>query len=175
MNQPCRRIHHFVCLLLLGSLNSGLPAAEAGSPWRMFFAFGDRYTDSGAGYVDGDGPTAIVYVARDLWIPFAHANDTDAAGKGLNFAMSGAQTDEGEGRKVKDALHGRGMQNQGRDFVARVQSGAVKFEPGRALFFIAGGLNDRRRETAVTLANLTTVVRQLHALGTRHFMMGLLP
>ena len=161
--------------LLVQLAGPALGAAEATSPWRLLFAFGDSYTDSGAGYVDGDGPTAIVYVARDLGIPFTHATDPDAAGKGLNFAVSGAQTGEGEGRRTKEALLGRGMQNQVRDFVGRVQAGAVKFEPGRTLFFIAGGLNDRRLETAVTLANLTSIVRQLHAVGARHFLLGLLP
>ena len=168
--------HRLFVFILLGQLAGfTLNAAETKSSWRMLFAFGDSYTDSGAGYVDGDGPTAIVYVARDLGIPFTHAADKDVTGKGLNFAVSGAQTGEGEGRKVKDALLGRGMQNQVRDFVGRVQSGAVKFEPARTLFFIAGGLNDRRLATETSIANLTSIVRQLHAVGARHFMFGLLP
>lgn len=164
-----RRLAFFFLLL------STAFAAQATSPWKLLFAFGDSYTDSGAGYVDGDGPTAIVYVARDLGIPFTYATDRAAAGKGLNFAVSGAQTGEGEGRRIKDSLLGRGMQNQVRDFAGRVQSGAVKFEPSSTLFFIAGGLNDRRLTTEVTLENLTKIVRQLHAAGARHFMIGLLP
>ncbi|MBI5766177.1 MAG: TIGR03067 domain-containing protein [Verrucomicrobia bacterium] len=159
----------------LALLAAAVVAAEPISPWRLIFAFGDSYTDSGAGYVDGDGPTAIVYVARDLGVPFTHATAPDAAGKGLNFAVSGAQTGEGEGRRIKDALLGRGMQNQGRDFAARVQSGAVKFEPERTLFFVAGGLNDGRLTTETTMANLTLLVRQLHAVGARHFLIAVLP
>ena len=161
--------------VLVAALGASASAAEATSPWKLFFAFGDSYTDSGAGYVDGNGPTAIVYVARDLGVPFTHATDPEAAGKGLNFAVSGAQTGEGEGRKIKDALLSRGMQNQVRDFTARVQSGAVKFDPAATLFFIAGGLNDRRLPTETTLENLTQIVRQLHAAGARHFMLALLP
>jgi phospholipase/lecithinase/hemolysin len=176
MKTPLRLVRCLVwCVLLAFTARPALSAAETTSPWKLFFAFGDSYTDSGAGYVDGNGPTAIVYVARDLGIPFTHATDPDAAGKGLNFAVSGAQTGEGEGRRTKDALLGRGMQNQVRDFVARVQSGAVMFEPARTLFFIAGGLNDGRLTTETTVANLTLLVRQLHAVGARHFMIGLLP
>jgi phospholipase/lecithinase/hemolysin len=168
-----RRLLAFACVA--SAFGAFVSAAEPASPWKLLFAFGDSYTDSGAGYVDGDGPTAIVYVARELGIPFTYATDSDAAGKGLNFAVSGAQTGEGEGHKVKDALLGRGMQNQVRDFVAHVQSGAVKFESATTLFFIAGGLNDRRLPTETTLDNLTKIVRQLHAVGARHFLIGLLP
>jgi phospholipase/lecithinase/hemolysin len=67
------------------------------------------------------------------------------------------------------------MQNQVRDFVARVHDGAVKFDPATTLFFIAGGLNDRRLPTETTLANLSAIVRQLHAVGARHFLIALLP
>lgn len=144
-------------------------------PVETLFAFGDSYTDSGAGYVDGNGPTAIVYVARDLGLPFTHAADPDAAGKGLNFAVSGAQTGEGKGSRVKDAWLGTGMQNQVSDFAARVKAGDIRFDPSRTLFFIAGGLNDRSLETATTAANLTAVVRQLHASGARRFLIAVLP
>lgn len=157
------------CLLAL------VTAFPASASFNKIFAFGDSYTDSGAGYVDGNGPTAIVYVAQDLGIPFTHARDPDAGDKGLNFAVSGAQTGEGEGRRVKDALLGFGMQNQVRDFVSRVQSGSVTFDPARTVFFIAGGLNDGRQQTATTMENLSNVVRQLHAAGARHFLVALLP
>ncbi len=173
--KPIARAARFLStlsLLLLAGCATHSPPART---WSRFFAFGDSYTDSGAGYVDGDGPTAIVYVARDLGLPFTHATDPAAAGKGLNFAVSGAQTGESEGRPVKDALLGRGMQNQARDFAARVQAGAVTFDPATTLFFIAGGLNDRRLATETTLDNLTKIVRQLHAAGARHFMLALLP
>jgi phospholipase/lecithinase/hemolysin len=145
------------------------------APWTGLFVFGDSYSDSGAGYVDGNGPTAVVYLARGLGIPFTQANDPERAGKGLNFAVSGAQTGAGEGRKVKDALLGRGMKNQVEDFVGRVKSGEVKFDPARTLFFIAGGLNDRRLPTETTIANLEDEMRALHAAGARHFFVALLP
>src|SRR4051812_20795676 len=144
-------------------------------PWSGLFVFGDSYSDSGAGYVDGNGPTAVVYLARGLGIPFTHANDPERAGKGLNFAVSGAQTGAGEGRKTKDALLGRGMKNQVDDFVARVKAGEIKFDSERTLFFIAGGLNDRRLPTETTVANLEDEMRSLHAAGARHFFVALLP
>jgi len=166
----------FVVLGLLGFLTSlAYASEESASRWTKLFSFGDSYTDSGAGYVDGNGPTAIVYVAQDLGLLFTHATDSAAAGKGLNFAVSGAQTGEGEGRRIKDALLGRGMQNQVRDFAARVRSGAITFDFEHTLFFIAGRLNDRRLETATTIDNLSMIVRQLHAAGGRHFLVALLP
>src|SRR5215831_8932046 len=69
--------------------------------WSALYAFGDSYTDSGAGYVDGNGPTAVVYLASRLGIPFTHAADTEASGKGLNFAVSGARTGASEGVKMR--------------------------------------------------------------------------
>ena len=33
----------------------------------------DSYTDSGAGYVDGDGPSAVVYLASSLKFPITCA------------------------------------------------------------------------------------------------------
>ena len=139
------------------------------------FAFGDSYSDSGAGYVDGNGPTAIAYLARELGIPFTHANDPERKNKGLNFAVSGAKTGEGEGRRIKDSLLGRGMKNQVADFIGRVKRGEIEFDPGRTVFFLAGGLNDRRVPTADTIANLEDEMRQLHAVGARHFLVALLP
>ena len=51
------------------------------------------------------------------------------------------------------------MFNQVRDFAARVKSGEIAFDPRTTLFFLAGGLNDGRRETAMTLANLDSTSR----------------
>src|SRR5262252_4301707 len=69
--------------------------------WTALYAFGDSYTDSGAGYVDGNGPTAVAYLASRLGIPFTHAADPDSSGKGLNFAVSGARTGASEGVKMR--------------------------------------------------------------------------
>jgi len=158
-----------ISLLLSFTLLAG-PA-----PVDRMYVFGDSYSDSGAGYVDGDGPTAVVYLAERLGFPLVPATAQDAAGKSLNFAVSGAQSGSGAGRKVKDAMLGRGMRNQVDDFVARVKSGSVKFRPETTLFFIAGGLNDRRLPTETTVENLKGEIRSLYEVGARRFAVALLP
>ena len=156
---------------LLLALAGGVQA----EPWTRLYVFGDSYSDSGAGYVDGNGPTAVVYLARALNLPFTAANDPQGNGLGLNFAVSGAQTGAGRGSRVKDSLLGRGMQDQVADFVGRVNSGAVRFPAPDTLFFLAGGLNDSQLPTPVTIANLTNELRALYAVGARHFYVALLP
>src|SRR5271169_272038 len=69
-------------------------------PYTMLYVFGDSYSDSGAGYVDGNGPTAVVYLAQRLGIPFTYNGDPASKGRGLNFAVSAASTGEGAGRPI---------------------------------------------------------------------------
>jgi cholinesterase len=116
--------------MLFGSLDA--KARE----WEKLFAFGDSYTDSGAGYIDGNGPTAVVYAALSLHIPFTYADDANSATKGLNFAVSGASTGTNEGMRIRpaaarcgidEALFGRGIQTQMLDFRQRVKSGTITF------------------------------------------------
>jgi len=61
------------------------------------------------------------------------------------------------------------------DFVARVQSGKIVFDPGTTLFFLAGGLNDRRLPGAETVVNIESEIRKLYAAGGRRFRVALLP
>ena len=144
--------------VLLAAL-CALPASAA--PFGRLYVFGDSYSDFGAGYVDCDGPTAVAYLAWNMRLEFTHAKAPKAADKSLDFAVSGAQTGEGEGRHVKEALLGYGMANQVRDFAARVKAGEIRFDPEATLFFSAGGLNDRMLATEVTIAKL------LHEMETR--------
>ena len=152
--------------------------------WQSLYVFGDSYSDSGAGYVDGNGPTAVVYMAEALHIPFTYAGDQHDDGKSLNFAVSGAQTGAGPGMRVRpvdsecghnEALFGRGMQNQVADFARRVQSGALQFESEKTLFFLAGGLNDANLSTTKSIENIEGELRRLYDLGGRYALVALMP
>jgi hypothetical protein len=173
-----------LALALAGSLLAQAPApapptatATAGptTKYSRLYVFGDSYSDIGAGYIDGNGPTAVAYLGWRMGLPVASSKAANAAGKSLVFAVSGAGTGEGAGRQVKDALLGYGMLNQVRDFAARVKSGEIAFDPQTTLFFLAGGLNDGRRETPETLANLRQQLQLLRDLGGRHVTIALLP
>lgn len=144
-------------------------------PITRMYVFGDSYSDTGAGYVDGNGPTAVAYLARRLGFELKPANPPGGAADSLNFAVSGGQTGRGAGRKVKDALLGRGMSDQVDDFVARVQARQVEFDLSATLFFLAGGLNDRRLPGDETIANLKAEIRKLYGVGARRFRVALLP
>jgi cholinesterase len=166
-------------LLALAIVNPLLAqsAATSGPTTRYsrLYVFGDSFSDIGAGYIDGDGPTAVAYLGWQMGLQVASSRAANAAGKSLVFAVSGAGTGEGAGRQVKEALLGYGMMNQVRDFAARVKSGEITFDPQTTLFFLAGGLNDGRRETAATLASLRQELQILRELGGRHFTLALLP
>jgi hypothetical protein len=167
-------------LLLALALVSPLLAQSAATSgpttrYSRLYVFGDSYSDIGAGYVDGNGPTAVAYLGWLMGLQVASSKAANAAGKSLVFAVSGAGTGEGAGRHVKEALLGYGMMNQVRDFAARVKSGEIAFDPQTTLFFLAGGLNDGRRETAATLANLRQEIQILRELGGRHFTIARLP
>lgn len=176
-------VSHASALLLSISLLSaaGLPAQTAPAastrPYTMLYVFGDSYSDSGAGYVDGNGPTAVVYLAQRLGIPFTHSADPGHAGKGLNFAVSGAQSGEGAGRRLPTGqLLAFGMKNQIDRFVEDSRSGSIpKINAENTMFFFAGGLNDGSRPEGYTRANLEAEIDTLYGLGARRFMVAILP
>jgi phospholipase/lecithinase/hemolysin len=176
-----RQIHFLVVGFLL---SAAFCCGAQAHRWQSLYVFGDSYSDSGAGYVDGNGPTSIAYAAENLGIPFTYAGDPNSAGKGLNFAVSGAQTGSGEGHRFepkpggppfKEALLGYGMRNQVADFTKQVKSGAIHFDTNRTVFFIAGGLNDRNSPTATTIANLEDEIREVYDDGGRYFLVALMP
>ena len=170
----------FAPLLLALAIVSPLLAQSATTSgqttrYSRLYVFGDSYSDIGAGYIDGNGPTAVAYLGWLMGLEVASSKAANAAGKSLVFAVSGAGTGEGTGRQVKEAFLGYGMMNQVRDFAARVKSGEIRFDPQTTLFFLAGGLNDGRQETGTTLANLRQQLQILRELGGRHFTIALLP
>jgi phospholipase/lecithinase/hemolysin len=164
-----------IALVLGSSLLSQSGVAPAATKYSRMYVFGDSYSDIGAGYIDGNGPTAVAYLGWLMGLQMAPSKVASPGAKSLVFAVSGAGTGEGAGRQVKDALLGYGMMNQVRDFAARVKSGEIAFEPQTTLFFLAGGLNDGRRETAFTLANIRQQLQILRDLGGRHFTISRLP
>ncbi len=163
-----------LAMVLLSAIG-WLDAAEA-HPYSMLYVFGDSYSDIGAGYVDGNGPTAVAYLARRLNIPFTYFGAPETDGKGLDFAVSGATTGSGEGTRFGHGeLLGRGMRTQVDDFAALVKAGKIHFDPKQTMFFLAGGLNDRGLPDGATVANLEGEIDTLYALGGRRFMVALLP
>jgi phospholipase/lecithinase/hemolysin len=168
------RLHRFALFLLCAGI---LGAQTAPRPYTMLYVFGDSYSDSGAGYVDGDGPTAVVYLAQKLGIPFTYDGDPKSAGKGLNFAVSGASTGAGAGRTLPTGGKlGFGMKNQVENFAQYLKSGAVaKIDAANTTFFIAGGLNDGGRPEGFVRTNIEAEIETLYGLGARRFMVAILP
>jgi phospholipase/lecithinase/hemolysin len=157
-----------VCVLAVAS-------AVAAPSYNKLYAFGDSYSDIGAGYLDGNGPTAVAYLAQQMGVPVTHSKDPTASGKSIVFAVSGAESGRAAGEKIETVTLSIGLINQIEDFGARVKRGELKFDPERTLFFVAIGLNDDKIPTATTVQNVTQAVTMLKAAGARHVTMSLLP
>ena len=175
-------MHRFrpALLLLCAGILLAQVAPEPGTnsrPYTMLYVFGDSYSDSGAGYVDADGPTAVVYLAQRLGIPFTFNGDAGSGGKGLNFAVSGASSGEGAGRSLPTGgTLGFGMKNQIETFVQRLKDGAIpKIDAANTMFFFAGGLNDGGRPDGFVRTNIESEIDALYELGARRFMVAILP
>jgi phospholipase/lecithinase/hemolysin len=175
-------MHRFkpVLLLLCAGILLAQVAPEPATnshPYTMLYVFGDSYSDSGAGYVDADGPTAVVYLAQHLGIPFTYNGDPGSAAKGLNFAVSAASSGEGTGRPlVTGGTLGFGMKNQIESFVRYLKDGAIpKIDAANTMFFFAGGLNDGGRPEGFVRTNIESEIDTLYGLGARRFMVAILP
>ncbi len=161
-------------LLVIVSI-CGLSRAQTQSSIDRMYVFGDSYSDIGRGYLDSDGPTAVAYLAHHLGLTLVPSNARDAAEKSLDFAVSGAPSGESPGHIVPNGLLGLGMKNQVADFVARVHDGSIAFDAENTIFFIAGGLNDKRITTEQTVVNLEGEIEALYAAGARRFRVAVLP
>jgi hypothetical protein len=145
-------------------------------PYTALYVFGDSYSDTGAGFVYADGPTAVAYLAQRLAIPFTYYGAPDAQNKSLNFSVSAAKTGSGPGRRdAPNALFALGMKEQVDEFAALLHSGALHFDPAQTMFFLAGGLNDRGMAAGYTRTNLESQIDALYSLGGRRFLVALLP
>lgn len=139
------------------------------------YAFGDSYSDTGAGFVAGNGPTAVAYFARHLGLEMQTPDQSSSSRASINFAVSGAGTGEGSGQRIGGALIGMGMREQANRWVQRVHSGTSTFDPASTLFFVAGGLNDAKVPTEEVVTNLHRTVQTLHGAGARKFLIARLP
>jgi phospholipase/lecithinase/hemolysin len=54
------------CLALGARIDTGL--AHNAQRYDALYVFGDSYSDIGARYVDGNGPTAVAYLAQRMGI-----------------------------------------------------------------------------------------------------------
>ena len=147
------------------------------APYTQLYVFGDSYSDSGSGYLDTNGPTAVAYLAQHLDIPFTYYGDSTSKGKGLNFAISGAGSGAGAGRRYPTGeMLGIGMKNQVDNFVAFTKTKDIPpIDPATTMFYFAGGLNDRGKPDGYTRTNIEDEIETLYSLGARRFMVALLP
>lgn len=157
------------CLLAPARLMPAAPLPD------KIFIFGDSCSDVGADYIDGNESTAFAYLAEHLDLQLTYPDDPDAAGKSLNFAVSGAPTGLADAKVIGAKTFGLGMKNQVQTFADRARSGKITFVPSRSLFFLAGGLDDRHSSTAETIENLKDEIRVLAELGALHLQIALLP
>lgn len=157
---------------------SGRVAAQS-LPYDRLYVFGDSYSDTGAGHVEGNGPTAVWYLARAMGIALQAPSLRQRqfpADASLNFAVSAAATGHHEGFPLPgDALLAFGIGNQVDLFVQEVQAGALRFDAARTLFFYAGGLNDQATPEAQVRDNVLASMEQLYVAGARHIRIARLP
>lgn len=164
-----------VVLAASSLLSPALAQSAKSAPIHRMYVFGDSYSDIGEGYLDGNGPTAVAYLAQRLGLKLVPSTAAEIAAQSVDFAISGAQTGSGTGKRVEGALIGYGMRNQVDDFAAKVNAHSISFDPETTLFYFAGGLNDRNLTSATTVANLSGEIKTLYNLGARRFAVALLP
>ncbi|MDR3447007.1 MULTISPECIES: SGNH/GDSL hydrolase family protein [unclassified Dyella] len=151
------------------------PRAMASAEFNRLYVFGDSYSDMGAGYLAGNGPTSVAYMAQRMNLPFTHSKDKNANSESIDFAVAGADTGLNPGVKTNGLMLEVGMINQVQDFAARVRDKSITFDPDKTLFFIAGGLNDDKTSLDVSVAHITRQIEILKSVGARHIVLARLP
>lgn len=139
-------------------------------PATRLYVFGDSFSDIGYGFSDGNGPTAVAYLARQLGSTLSHPKAADWAGKSLCFARGGASTGSPDQR-----LKALSVAGQAKTFAVMAASGDIAFDPATTLFFVAGGLNDGELTTEQTRAYLRETVSTLKGAGALHIRIARLP
>ena len=83
-----RTIAPLLVALAIGSTLVAQSAATATptTGYSRMYVFGDSYSDIGAGYIDGNGPTAVAYLGWLMGLKVASSKAVDAADKSLVFA-----------------------------------------------------------------------------------------
>ncbi|QNP39608.1 SGNH/GDSL hydrolase family protein [Lysobacter solisilvae (ex Woo and Kim 2020)] len=168
-------MRHLRAALAAAGLFLAATTAQAATHYDRLYAFGDSFSDTGAGFAGSNGPTAVAQLAHRLGLSLAHSREPEANCRSINFAVASARTGDNPGRRIGDYWLVVGMQNQVEDFATRVQRGDIAFDPETTLFFIEGGLNDAGTPAAVTTANLTRQIERLRSVGARHVSVALLP
>lgn len=162
-------------ILSVAGLLLASTSAFAAAPYNRMYVFGDSYSDMGAGYLDGNGPTAVAYLAQKLHVPFTHSRDPKANTQSIDFAVTAAGSGNDAGKPAGDMMFAVGMITQVEDFAARVRAGKIRFNPRTTLFFIQGGLNDTDTPAKTTTDNLTRQIQILKSVGARHISLAVLP
>lgn len=169
-HRDMRFVEALSCFCLAGML-----LGNSATRFERMYVFGDSYSDIGEGYLDGNGPTAVAYMAQDLGFSLVPATEVPSSSASVDFAVSGAQTGRGDGKRIGSALLGFGMENQVDEFSRLLHEHKIRFNSKRTLFFLAGGLNDKNLPTDTTVMNLEGEIRALYRLGGRHFEVALMP
>lgn len=104
------------------------------SPYSAIYVFGDSYSDTGARYVDTNGPTAVAYLAERMGVHMTLPQDEHSKNSSLNFAASAAISGKEPFRTAKKrggmCWCQQGMMDQVEDFARRVASGALRSQGG---------------------------------------------